>query len=418
MATNPFATSGKKAALVAVVAAALGLIFAGYSTYDYALQLDRQVHAVHCSFVPGAPVSTDGDNPCKTALFSPYSALMRATWWGGVPISLFALGTFAFFVGFGLYLAMGAQRSKWASPFYAVASLGPVGASLVMFFISAIHLHVFCKLCVGIYTSSLVLAVAALFVWSADLRARDPALAATVEADPRQAPPADGFAKVALWAAALGAAAILPAVAYVALLPNYRPLLDKCGKLAVADEAHGGLLKIATPHPVRPVLLFEDPLCPTCKAFHERLVDEGVFDRLNVTLALFPLDTDCNWMLDRSLHPGACIVSKAILCGGNDKARSILEWAFDNQEDLTTLGKQNPNALTSKIAERWGSDISACIGKPSTSVRLNQHLHFAANNHIPVSTPQMFLGDKRICDEDTDLGLKYTLAQLAPEVLP
>ena len=26
-------------------------------------------------------------------------------------------------------------------------------------------------------------------------------------------------------------------------------------------------------------------------------------------------------------------------------------------------------------------------------------------------------GDKRICDEDTDLGLKYTLAQLAPEVL-
>jgi hypothetical protein len=29
----------------------------------------------------------------------------------------------------------------------------------------------------------------------------------------------------------------------------------------------------------------------------------------------------------------------------------------------------------------------------------------------------MFLGDQRICDEDTDLGLRYTLAQLAPEVL-
>jgi hypothetical protein len=30
----------------------------------------------------------------------------------------------------------------------------------------------------------------------------------------------------------------------------------------------------------------------------------------------------------------------------------------------------------------------------------------------------MFLGDRRICDEDTDLGLRYTFAQLAPEVLP
>jgi hypothetical protein len=29
----------------------------------------------------------------------------------------------------------------------------------------------------------------------------------------------------------------------------------------------------------------------------------------------------------------------------------------------------------------------------------------------------MFLGDKRVCEEDTDLGLKYTLAQLAPAVV-
>src|ERR1700684_3307986 len=96
----------RRAAIVAAVVAILGWVFAGYSTSDYAAQLDRQVHAVHCSFVPGAPVSTDGDNPCKTALFSPYSALFRDTWWGGVPVSLFALGAFSFFAGFGVYLAL------------------------------------------------------------------------------------------------------------------------------------------------------------------------------------------------------------------------------------------------------------------------------------------------------------------------
>jgi uncharacterized membrane protein len=407
----------KRAAIVAVIAAALGLVFAGYSTYDYAQQLDRQVHAVHCSFVPGAPVSTDADNPCKTALFSPYSALFRATWWGGVPVSVFAVGAFAFFAGFGVYVA-GAGVSRRAYPFFAITSLLPVAASLVMFLISAMHLHVFCKLCVGIYLCSLALAVSAFLAWQNNRR-DTLGLAVTVPADARgRVPSAGGWGKLVLWTAALGFAAVLPAAVYVALLPDYRPLLTKCGKLGGAAEAHAGLLKMTTAHPVRPVLLFEDPLCPTCKAFHERIVDEGIFERLEVSLALFPLDTDCNWMLDRSLHPGACVVAKAVLCGGNEKARAVLEWAFDNQEELTTLGKQGGGALAAKIGERWGGEMSACIGKAQTSTRLNQQLHFAANHHVPVSTPQMFLGDMRICDEDTDLGLRYTLATLAPEVLP
>jgi hypothetical protein len=412
--------SAKESAAIAAAAAALGLIFAGYSTYDYAQQLDRQVHAVHCSFIPGAPVSTEADNACKTALFSPYSALFRATWWGGVPISLFAFGAFTFFVGFGLYLALGARGSR-AYAFYAAAGLAPFGASVVMFFISALHLHVFCKLCVGIYLSSMVLAGAAVFGWAASRREapeqefeQAPSVPAGAPRTPRRAQP---WGWVLLWLAALGAAAIAPALAYVDGLPDYRARIDKCGKLAVVSEPHNALLKIPTTHPTRAVLLFEDPLCPTCKVFHERMVDEGLFDRLDVTMAMFPLDAECNWMLDRSLHPGACVVARAVLCGGNEQARAILEWAFDDQEDLADLGKQSPDALTSKIAARWGPEIGACLGRPQTAARLNQQLHFAANNHIPVSTPQMFLGDKRICDEDTDLGLRYTLAQLAPEVL-
>src|ERR1700722_94663 len=99
-----------KIALVVVAASALGLVFAAYSTYDYVEHLDRQMHAVHCSFIPGAPVSADADNACKTALFSPYSAIFRATYWGGVPISLFGLGAFAFFVGFAVYLLVGDRR--------------------------------------------------------------------------------------------------------------------------------------------------------------------------------------------------------------------------------------------------------------------------------------------------------------------
>ncbi|HEX7602931.1 MAG TPA: hypothetical protein VF316_15045, partial [Polyangiaceae bacterium] len=200
-------------------------------------------------------------------------------------------------------------------------------------------------------------------------------------------------------------------------LPDVRPYLSSCGKLEVATESHGALLKLPTAHATRAVTLFEDPLCPTCKGFHDRMLAEGIFDRLDVTLVLFPLDSDCNWMLDRSLHPGACVLSKAILCG-KERSREILEWSFDNQDDLRAVGKADPKALRARVDARFGADLGACIDDPKTTVRLNQHLHYASNNHVPVSTPQMYLGPARICDEDTDLGLTYTMAQLAPEVLP
>jgi uncharacterized membrane protein len=406
----------RSAALLALFASILGLVFAAYSTYDYAAQLDRQVHAVHCSFIPGAPVSSDADNACKAALFSPYSALLRTSYWGGIPISLFGLGAFAFFAGFAAYLCAGGKRSTRVAHTTLVAlSTGPVVASAVMLVISLTHLHALCKLCVGIYLSSALLFTAAVLGrWG---KARDMKVAkAYGEGVPAE--PGGGLLLVLGSLFALGVFAIAPAVVYAETLPEYRPLLDKCGKLAQTSEAHHGLLEIPTGHPVRSVILFEDPLCPTCKAFHERLVEEGIFDRLRITMAMFPLDSECNWMVDRALHPGACVMAKAVLCGGNEKARAILDWAYADQEALRELGRKSESALAAKIAQRWGGDLAACVAGKDVTLKLNQHLHFAGNNHIPVSTPQMFLGDQRLCDEDTDLGLDYTLAQLAPEVLP
>src|SRR5262245_28505510 len=151
---------------------------------------------------------------------------------------------------------------------------------------------------------------------------------------------------------------------------------------------------------VRPALFFEDPLCPTCKAFHDRLTVENVIEKLDSELVLFPLDSECNWMLDRPLHPGACIVSKAVLCGG-DQARQVLEWAYAEQTDLTRAGKAGPDVMRAAIKQRWGEQMLRCVDDRKTEVRLNQHLHFASDNSIPVSTPQMYLGTRRVCDEDT-----------------
>ena len=70
------------------------------------------------------------------------------------------------------------------------------------------------------------------------------------------------------------------------------------------------------------------------------------------------------------------------------------------------------------INQQFGPSMLSCIDSRETKVTLNRHLHFAAANSVPVSTPQVYLGTQRICDEDTDIGLRFTLKQLAPEVVP
>jgi hypothetical protein len=122
-------------------------------------------------------------------------------------------------------------------------------------------------------------------------------------------------------------------------------------------------------------------------------------------------------MLESPIHPGACIVSKAVICGG-DRTRQVLEWAYEEQVYLTRAGKAGANVLRAAIKQRWGDDLLRCVDDRKTDVLLNQHLHFASDNSIPVSTPQMYLGgSKRVCDEDTDMGLRFALSELAPEVL-
>jgi uncharacterized membrane protein len=395
-------------AILGAVASILGLTFAAYSSVDYAAHLDRRLHDVHCSLVPGLTTGADEENPCRAAMYSAYSALFRGSYWGGIPISLFALGAFAFFFGFSIYLLFaGSRASQMALWFFAAAGATPFVVSLVMFVISITKIGSLCKTCVGIYLSSTLLFAAALLAARATLPSYEE----------NASRPAGKWGPPVLWGLALAASALLPSLVYAAAVPDERPFLGNCGKLEKTVEPHNALLHLKTSQSVRLAILFEDPLCPTCRAFHQRLIAEGAYDRLDVKLSLFPLDSECNWMLTTPLHPGACTVSKAVICGG-DQARQVLEWAYDQQDDLVKVAKAGDVELRRVIAKRWGSSVASCLDAPATKQKLNQQLHFAADNSIPVSTPQMYLGDRKVCDEDTDLGLRYTLTQLAPEVVP
>jgi hypothetical protein len=390
-------------AVIGVLGALWGLAFAVTSTLDYASHLDRGLHDLHCSFIPGVEASGAGEG-CRTALNSPYSALFKQRLWGGVPISLFGVGCFAFLLGHAAYIgARGPRTSRAAGGLYAALACSPLIVSIVMFCISWFELGSICKTCAGIYTGSLVLAVSAIGVLVS----------------------AWGNKSEVSWAGAILAAVVLPSllvwtllpsVVYAALAPDHSEFLSQCGQIKNPKEEHGALLALGGKSPVRHAVFFEDPLCPTCKSLHQRLGDAGVLDRLDVDLALFPLDNECNWMLDQPLHPGACTVSRAVLCAKNPG--QMLEWAYENQSALADAGKAGSAALTKLLKDRFGNELLRCLADRNTTTRLNRHLHFAAGNAIAVSTPQVFIDGQRLCDEDIDIGLMFALHKLSPELLP
>ena len=70
-------------------------------------------------------------------MYSPYSALLKADYWGGIPVSLFAMGAFTFFAGFSLYLVFAGPRApRKAVGFFAAVSATPLIVSLAMLVIS------------------------------------------------------------------------------------------------------------------------------------------------------------------------------------------------------------------------------------------------------------------------------------------
>jgi hypothetical protein len=129
---------------------------------------------------------------------------------------------------------------------------------------------------------------------------------------------------------------------------------------------------------------------------------------------MFPLDSECNWMVGRSLHPGACRVSEAVLCAttvpsvGPD---AVVAWAFEQQEALLAAGKQDLESVSKMINARF-PELGSCLRSPEVESRLNKSLRWSVKNQLPVMTPQLYVAGVKLCDEDSDLGMDYTLHRM------
>jgi uncharacterized membrane protein len=389
------ARDGMRSNLFGCAAAALlGALFSGFSTADFIEHLDRQLHSVHCSFIPGMGQSTM-ESGCRTVMLSPYSSLFRTSMWGGLPISLLAFAVFAYLIYRALDFALRKPATQLETKFLLVATMLPLGMSVIYGSISAFKLDALCKLCAGVYVSSLLCAVFAFLAH-------------------RRAGPGPSFGSVgSLYTRWFGEGVLYVAALVVAFMvahPTSPKSHDGCGALVKNDDPAGIMFSLEGSKYGAPSIAVIDPLCPTCKAFDERLEASGLVPELNLRAVLFPLDASCNWMLKQSLHPGACAVSEAILCD-KEEARAILSFAFLHQEELRESAKKNDSVVRERLTAAFPR-VKQCLGTAGARNRVNKSLRWAVANALPVLTPQLFIGDRRVCDEDTDLGLEFTITSM------
>jgi uncharacterized membrane protein len=396
--------------LLFIAACAAGLFFAGFSTHDFVQQLDRQVHSINCSFIPGlSTLDASGSSGCHVTMMSPYSSVFRSSFWGGLPIALPAMSVFAFLLFRGVDLLINRGSEERAPRQFLVAAAGlPLLTSMVMGYLSIFELDAACKLCIGIYISSTVAFLAALL----ELRAASrPGLGSDIGIIGED-PASEGVGMVAhalSFGQGVGFVAI-PALVYLVAMPDYTPYIGKCGTLVKPEDPYSVMVPLGPQGQGETAIEVFDPLCPACKGFEGRLEASSLNERMSRRALLFPLDNTCNWMVGSTLHAGACTVSEAVLCADKN-ADAVVDWAFENQVAIREAAGKDPTAAATMVLAKF-PELKSCLGSPGVKSKLNKSLRWAVSNQLPVLTPQLYVNGVKLCDEDTDLGMEYALTHL------
>ncbi len=386
-----------------------GIVFSAISAGDFAQHLDRQVHSIHCSILPGGAPDVTGSSGCHVALMSPYASFLDGVVWGGIPVALPGLALFAFLAYRALSMWFGQRQTDRTTALFLVGiSAVPVLTSLVFGGIAIFELETLCKVCLGIYLSSFLCFGSALVLLTGTGR---PAFTDEEDDEELDARPAvDPVRHHLTGLAESGVFVVLPLVAYVALAPDHSAYAGTCGELASTEDPYGVLVPLGQQTEGVDAIEVFDPLCPACAGFEKRLHSSGMDASLKRKAVLFPLDNACNWMVQSALHPGACTISEAVLCAG-PQAEDVVAWAFEHQEAVIAATTQDPEAARRMVVEAFPA-VGKCVGGPDVKTKINRSLRWAVANKLPVLTPQLYVGGVKLCDEDTDLGMKYALSEL------
>jgi uncharacterized membrane protein len=312
----------------------------------------------------------------------------------GMPVA--AWGAFGY--GLELLLALaglspGRRRPGWPAGLLFVVSALAAVASIALALISTVVIGALCLFCTASWLVTFALCAAA---W----RACQPAgVAATLREDLALLHERRGQAFVLVLAGV--ALLLIVLTAFPRWWQAERPLLGTPPR-AGATGPGGPANPAVGPMSQGPltVVEFSDYLCPACKRAYDdtKVLLAGRSD-VHISKRQFPLDSVCNPMLKRRMHPGACDLARIGICAEE-------QGKLEPTEDLL-FANQDAHRPIPELIEAAGLDpkrLQACIASPQTEARLQADIEAAMRIGLK-GTPTFVIGGRQF-------------PNLPPELLP
>ncbi|HVR71975.1 MAG TPA: thioredoxin domain-containing protein [Vicinamibacteria bacterium] len=140
---------------------------------------------------------------------------------------------------------------------------------------------------------------------------------------------------------------------------------------------------------------YSDFLCPFCRqiagAFSQYLPSSA--GRVAIYYKNYPLDAECNPHVDRTIHPGACLLARAGICA---EAQEKF-WPYHDRVFAGEL-KDPQAADVARMAAEAGLDptaLQACLASAATRARLAAEVEEAWKAGVR-ATPTVFINGKKL----------------------
>src|SRR5262245_49370611 len=332
----------------------LGLAFASESIWvHYRLLTDP-------SYI--SPCASSATVNCTQAYLSRFGSIF------GVPV---AIGGVAWFALVALIAAF-AKPDRPGTPatssaggyIFALATVG-LAAILYLAYASWFVIHTYCLLCIGSYVS--VLGIFIVSGLSASVSVAQLPVRAAQDLGAVFRKPLTLIAALVYIALTASCVVLFPREMRAPTAPPPPPPVSQQEQFAKAWDAQPRVDLGISPGTAKVVVVkFNDWLCPMCKAM--ALAYQPVLDKyaksdpgaVKVIIKDWPWNTDCNSSAGRTIpgHEGACDAVVAVrLARDHGKADEMIDWLFENQQQLTELGASGAGAKASEMIRQKAGEM-------------------------------------------------------------
>ncbi|MGE5359355.1 MAG: DsbA family protein [Bacteroidales bacterium] len=169
------------------------------------------------------------------------------------------------------------------------------------------------------------------------------------------------------------------------------------------------------------IVKFTDYQCPGCAWTHT--VYAPVLARwqaqhpgaVKLVSKQYPLDTECNPTVVRTLHPAACEAAIAVLLAGQQRA-VMEDWLYAHHESLTTAAVEQAAATVGHVAIHARPARTAALNEVQNDAQVGRMLGVSSTPTFFVNGVKLLRDGKLLQPAEFDAAIAYEMRRASPPV--